>query len=261
MEKKLLALALTLALATPILARADDDNEGNGQKSTIFSVTSVSPSTIDNNQTNQITITGTGFGKIIQIGAQLGDFEDDQRDDTDDIGALTNVTVVNDTTITATVPASADADDERSITVIDRGVTPNTYSTLDDALTIHPSFQMEDEDGDNDGIEEVEYSDSGRVGATFNLNVTGQSYKSKRWLKASVGNKRATIVKVTRAGKNSIVRVKFKYGKMAAGNYNVKLVYKNRLKKGIQANNKTKYRNIWERGTITKNNAFAVARH
>lgn len=258
--KKILVFALSLALVAPIIASADD-NESGGQKSTTFSVTSVSPSTIDNNQASQITITGSGFSTIVQVGAQLGEFEDNERDDTDDIGALTNVTIVNDTTITATVPASADADDERSVTVIDRGVTPNTYSTLGDALTIHPSFKIEDEDGDKDGIEEVEHSNSGSVKAVFNLTAAGQLYKNKRWLKVRVGNRKAVITKITRTGGNSIVRVKVKYGKMKAGSYNVSLTYKNRLKKAVTRNSKTKYRTIWERGTMTNNNMFVVSGH
>ncbi len=136
MKKKFLALTLALALALPVLARADHDDGGNeGQESTTFAVTSVSPSTVENYQANEITITGTGFSSIARVEARLGEWEDNAKDDTDDTVALTNVTVVNDTTITATVPAGAEAEDNEDVTVFDDGVTPNTYFTLDNALT------------------------------------------------------------------------------------------------------------------------------
>jgi len=52
-----------------------------------------------------ITITGSGFSGIGDIRAKLGAWEDDKRDATDDSALPTNVSVVDDTTITATVPA------------------------------------------------------------------------------------------------------------------------------------------------------------
>ncbi|OGI26038.1 MAG: hypothetical protein A3J76_05505 [Candidatus Moranbacteria bacterium RBG_13_45_13] len=255
----LLTAALALALAMPVLARADhDDDENEGSESTTYTITSVSPSAIENYQSNEITITGTGFGTIVQVGAQLGEWEDDEKDDTDDVVALTNVTVVNGTTITATIPAGAEAEDNEDITVYDSGVTPNTYYTLEDALTVHPSFEVDDEDGDDDEIIEVDRTNLKSAKALFNLTVAGQSFKNKRWLKVRVGNKKGVISGITRTGDNTIVRVKFKYGKMAAGNYNISLTYKNRLKKAVTRNGKTKYRNIWESGTMTNNNAFVI---
>ncbi|MCX6766998.1 MAG: IPT/TIG domain-containing protein [Candidatus Moranbacteria bacterium] len=261
MRKKILALTLALAIAAPVLALAsNDDGENNngGTESTTFSVTSVSPSTIENYQANDITITGTGFNSISHVGAHLGKFEDDEKDDTDDTGTLNNVTVVNDATITATIPAEADAGDMKSITVVDTGATPNTYFTLLDALTIHPSFEVNDRDGDNDGIVEVYQTNSKNAQAVFNLDVAGQSYKNKKWLKVRVGSKKGVISKVSRTGGNSIVSVKFKYGKMAAGNYDISLTYKNGLKKAVTRNGKTKYKTIWESGTMGNGNAFSV---
>lgn len=255
MKKEILALTLALALAIPVLARAD---QNEGQESTTFSVASVSPSTIENDQANEITLTGTGFRTIQQVGVQLGEWEDDRKDDTDDIMVLTNVTVVNDTTITATVPAGAEAENNEDITVFDSGVTPSLYFTLDNALTVHPSFILYDNDGDNDGIVEVYQTNSKSTKTTFSLNVVGQSYKNKRRLKVRVGNKKGVITGISRTDGDSIVRVKFKYGKMAVGDYNISLTYKNRLKRAVQSKGKTKYRNTWERGTITHNNAFSI---
>lgn len=259
MKKKILALALVLTLAMPVLTRADhDEDENEGQESTTFSVTSVSPSTVENGQANEITITGTGFGTIVQVGARLGEWEDNGKDDTDDVVALTSVTVVSDTTITATVPAGTEAENNEDITVYDSGVTPNLYFTLDNALTVHPSFMVYDNDGDSDGVVEVYQTNSRKTKTTFNLNVAGQSYKNKRWIKVRVGNKKGVITGISRTGGNSIVQVKFKYGKMAAGDYNISLTYKNRLKRAVQRNGKTKYRTTWETGTMTHDNAFSV---
>lgn len=255
MKKKFLALVLALALAVPALTLASNNS---GSESTTFSVASVSPSTVENYQTDEITITGTGFSSIVHIGARLGEWTDDKKDDTDNTVALTNATVVNNTTITATVPAGAEAGDIKDITVFDSGVTPNVYSTLDDALTIHPSFLVNDNDGDSDGIVEVYQTSSKSVQAVFGLTVAGQSYKNKKWLKVRVGNKKGVITKITRTGGNTIVRVKFKYGKMAAGNYNISLSYKNGLKKAVTRNGRTKYRTIWESGTMGNGNAFSV---
>ncbi len=260
MKKKILALVLALALAVPVLAWADhdDEDENEGSESTTYTITSVSPSTIENYQANEITITGTGFSTIVQVGARLGEWEDDEKDDTDDNVALTNVTVVNNTTITATVPTGVEAEDEEDVTIYDSGVTPNTYYTLEDALTVHPSFEVDDEDGDDDQVVDVYQTSSKNAKAVFGLTVAGQSFKNKRWLKVRVGNKKGVITGITRTGGNTIVRVKFKYGKMAAGNYNVSLAYRNRLKKAVTRNGKTKYRNIWESGTMTNNNAFFI---
>jgi hypothetical protein len=254
MKQKILALALALAIAAPVLTRANN----NGVESTTFSVTSVSPSTVENYQTNDITITGTDFSSIVQVGARLGEWTDNKKDDTDDAVALANVTVVDDTTITATVPVGAKAGDIKDVTVYDSGVTPNIYSTLDSALTVHPSFEVNDQDGDSDGIVEVYQTRSKSAKTVFSLTVAGQSYKNKRWIKVRVGNKKGVITKITRTSGNSIVRVKFKYGKMAAGNYDISLTYKNRLRKAVTRNGKTRYRNIWESGTMSNGNAFSV---
>lgn len=246
---------LALAIAAPVLALADEDD---GRESTTFSVTSVTPATIENDRANEITITGTGFSSIATVGARLGEWQDDEKDDTDDAVALTNVTVINDTTITATVPAGAEAENDEDVTVFDSGVTPNSYFTLDNALTVHPSFMVYDNDEDLNGIVEVFQTSSKSAKTTFSLNVAGQSYKNKRWIKVRVGSKKGVITKITRTGGNSIVRVKFKYGKMAVGDYNISLIYKNRLKRAVQSRGKTKYRTFWETGTMTHNNAFSV---
>ncbi|MDP1884611.1 MAG: hypothetical protein Q8L10_04555 [Candidatus Moranbacteria bacterium] len=254
MKQKILALALALAIAAPVLTRANN----NGVESTTFSVTSVSPSTVENYQANDITITGTGFSSIVQVGARLGEWIDNKKDDTDDAIALANVTVVDNTTITATVPVGAKAGDIKDVTVYDSGVTPNIYSTLDSALTVHPSFEVNDQDGDSDGIVEVYQTRSKNAKTVFSLTVAGQSYKNKRWIKVRVGNKKGVITGITRTGGNSIVRVKFKYGKMAAGNYDISLTYKNGLKKAVTRKGKTKYKTIWESGTMSSGNAFSV---
>jgi hypothetical protein len=257
MKKKLLGTVLAITLIMPVITWADDDEEDENNAS--YTITSVSPATVENLADTTITITGTGFSTITTVGARLGEWEDDEKDDTDDTFPLTNVTVVNNTTITATVPQGAEAEDEEDVTVYDSGVTPNTHYTLEDAITIHPSFEIDDEDGDEDGIVETDYSRNNSAKVFFNLTLQGKTIKKKRWLKVRVGRRPAKIVSLAKVGGATRIRARLNYGKMAAGQYNIKLTYKDRLTKRVRRNGKWKYRKHWENGTIASNNAFAVA--
>ncbi len=263
LKEKSLVMLLALAIALPVFAKADDsqgDNEGdNENNTTTYVVTSISPSTFDNNVDTLITITGTGFSTISGLGVRLGKWQDDAKDDTDNIFPLTNANVVNDTTITATVPTGAIAEDRESITVYDSNVTPNTHYTLEHAINVHPSFEIDDEDGDSDGIVEENYSRSNSAKSFFNLTLQGKKIEKKKWIKTTIGKRQGKIVSVTNVGNDTKVRVKLNYGKMSAGQYNIKLNYKDRLRERVQKNHKWKYGNRWERGTETSNNAFVVS--
>ena len=261
MNKKILMLGLILTLAVPLAVGAKKRSNSpnpNNENNASFLVTSVEPATVENNKDTGITITGSGFSGIGDIRAKLGAWEDDKRDTTDDSALLTNVSVVDDTTITATVPAGTHAQNDQSLTVYDSG--DGTHYTLLKALSVHPSFSVNDTDTINpkNQVMEVYQSGSSSSKANFSLTVLGKSFKNKRWLKVRVGNRKAVITKVTRSGNDSIVQVKFRYGKMADGKYNISFSYKERLKKGIARRNKVTYRNIWEKGTITVNDSFEV---
>lgn len=258
MKKKILVFALALTLAMPVLAKTKFNPSDNENNATSFSITSVSQDSMENNSDMTVTITGSGFSTIGVLGVKLGQWTDNANDDTDDSFALTNFSLDSDTTISVTIPAGSPAENNQDITVFDSGADPNTHFTLQDAVTIHPSFQVNDQDGDNDGIVEVFQSSQSSAKAVFNLTVLGKRFKNKRWLKLKVGNKKAVITKISRSGNDTIVRAKFKYGKMAANNYNISLSYKDRLKYGVRSKNRLKYRNMRETGTMTSNNAFSV---
>ena len=258
MKKKILVLALALALAVPALTSAKHKTIEDVNSSS-FTVLSVLPVTLENNVVNTITIKGTGFDSITTPAVKLGAWTDDPKDDTDDSFVLTGVSKTNDTTITATVPVGAIAENNQDITVYDTGVTPNTHFTLAKALTIHPSFGVNDQDSNINGVVEVFQSNSSSSSAVFSLTVSGKKFKNKRWLKLRVGSKKAVITRVSRSGSyDTIVRAKFKYGKMAVGLYDIALTYKDRLREGVARNNKTKYRTTWENGTMTTSNAFQI---
>jgi len=261
MKKKILVLALALAMAVPALADAKKKKavNTNNNNNSVFTVASVSPAEMNNDADTDITISGEGFSGIAVIGVKLGAWEGDAKDDTDNSILLSNITFSNDTTILATIPAGTRAQDNQDLTVFDDGADPKTHYTLADAISIHPMFTVNDEDGDSDGIVEVFQSSSKSSKAVFGLTVMGKSFKNKRWLKLKVGNKKAVITRISRSGENTIVRAKFKYGKMAANDYNINLAYKERLKYGVaNSKNRLKYRNKWERGTITMDNAFRI---
>lgn len=252
-------IAALSIVAFPAITKADDNNETDeDENNSAYVITGVSPSTIENNAATNITITGTGFSTISQVGAQLGEWEDDEKDETDDIAPLTNVIVINDTTITATVPAGIEAEDEEDVTVFDNGVSPSTHYTFEEAFTVHPSMEVDDEDEDDNDVIEVDHSNSNKLKTYFSLTVKGKIIEKKKWLKVKVGNRQAKIVRITRSGRNTVIRTRFSYGKMATNLYNVKLTYKDRLKKQISRNGKKKYINRWDRGSLTYNNAFQV---
>jgi len=261
MKKKILMFGLILALATPVAAdvkKKSNAPNSNNENNASFSVTGVDPATAENNADTEITITGSGFSGISAVGAKLGTWEDDKKDETDNSVLLTNVSVVDDETITATVPAGTRAQNNQSLTVYDS--QNNSHYTLLEAISVHPSFSVNDTDTINSGnqIMEVYQSDSNSSKANFSLTVLGKSFKNKRWLKVQVGGRKAVIAKVTRSGNDSIVQVKFRYGKMAVGSYNISLSYRDRFKKGVVRKNKVTYRNVWEKGTITVNDSFEV---
>ncbi|HBU24992.1 MAG TPA: hypothetical protein DEB07_02015 [Candidatus Moranbacteria bacterium] len=263
MKKKILVFVLALAIALPSFAGAKNNkkkssNNANNENNSSFTVSSVTPTEMNNDVATGLTITGSGFSNITTIGVKLGSWEDDSKDTTDDSVLLSNISVPDDSTILATIPAGTHAQDSQDLTVFDSGVTPNAHYTLKDAITIHPSLQVNDADGDNDGIVEVFQSTRSSSKTTFSLTVLGKSFKNKKWLKLKVGNKKAVITRVARSGEDTIIRAKFKYGKLAAGSYNISLTYKNRLKYSVTNRNKVRYRNMWERGTMTVNSGFSV---
>lgn len=257
MKKKILVIALALVMAMPVFASAKKKTSvnANNDNNASFTLTSVTPAEMNNDVANVITITGDGFTGIT-AGVKLGQWEGNSKDDTDDTFLLTNVSVVDDDTITATVPVGAPAEEEQDLTVFDS--SNNTHATLNNVITIHPMFTVSTDEGDNDGIMEVYQSSSKSASAVFSLTVLGKKFKNKRWLKLRVGGKKAVITKITRSGENTIVRAKFKYANMAVNSYNIALTYKDRLKYGVARKNKMTYRNMWERGTITMNDAFSV---
>ena len=55
-----------------------------------------------------------------------------------------------------------------------------------------------------------------------------------------------------------MISAKYQYGKLAVGTYHIALTYKDRLKQGVVRKNKVTYKNVWENGTMTANNAFWV---
>lgn len=263
MKKKILVLSLALALAIPAFSSAKNANKKerantNNANNALFSISSVSPTTIENYAGTDITITGAGFSSISIVGVKLGTWEDNTKDTTDDSVLLSNISVVDDATITATIPAGTHAQNNQDLTVFDTGVSPSAHYTLADAITIHPSFQVNDLDGDNDGIVEVFKSNLSSAKATFKLTVLGKSFKNKRWLKLKVGAKKAVITKVSRVGTTSEISAKFRYGKMAVSTSNIILTYKDRMKYGVVRKNKVKYRNSWEKGTMGVGDAFSV---
>lgn len=252
MKKKLLVLALALLIAAPSLTSAKrkaSPNTNNANNTTAFSVLRVSLDEVDNNIENTITITGTGFSASTTYKAKLGVWQDDSKDNTDDSVDLTDVIYGGETTLTAKIPLGAHAQNNQDITVYDSVLS--THYTLADAIDVHPSFTV-------NGTVEVFKSDSSSSKATFSLTVLGKSFKNKRWLKLKVGNKKAVITKVSRVGTTSVISAKYQYGKLAVGKYPIALTYKDRLKKGVVRKNKVTYKNVWENGTMTVNNAFGV---
>lgn len=264
MKKKLLVLALALLIAAPSLTSAKrkaSPNTNNANNTTAFSVYGVSPTTatsVENNVDTDITISGFGFSAITSgaVSAKLGVWEDDSKDNTDDAVTLGHVVYVNDTTITATVLAGSHAENNQDITVYDSVL--KTHYTKHNAISIHPSFTVNDQDGTVNGIVEVFKSNLSSSKTTFSLTVLGKSFKNKRWLKLKVGNKKAVITKVSRVGTTSVISAKYQYGKLAVGKYPIALTYKDRLKKGVVRKNKVTYRNSWEKGAMTVNDAFSV---
>lgn len=255
MKKKILVLALALVLAAPALGKTKFNSSINTDNAS-FTVSSVIPTTAENNVPTTITITGTKFLSTGTYHVKLGQWMDNSKDDTDDTYELIDVGRVSDESITATIPIGAMAENQQDLTVYDSNTA--THATLQNAITVHPSMRVNDQDGDNDGIVEVFQSNSSSSKATFKLTVLGKSFKNKRWLKLRVGTKKAVITKVSRVGTTSVVSAKFKYGKMAVITSNISLTYKDRLKKGVVRKNKVTYRNTWERGTMTVSNAFSV---
>lgn len=255
MKKRILVLALALMIAAPALGKTKFNSSINTDNAS-FAVSSVTPITAENNVPTTITITGTKFLSTGAYNVKLGQWMDNSKDDTDDTYELTDVVRVSDESITATIPIGAMAENQQDLTVYDSNTA--THATLQNAITVHPSMQVNDQDGDNDGIVEVFQSSSKSSKTTFKLTVLGKSFKNKRWLKLKVGSKKAVITKVSRVGTTSVISAKFKYGKMAVSASNISLTYKDRMKYAVTRKNKLTYKNMWETGTMTANNAFSV---
>jgi len=129
---------------------------------------------------------------------------------------------------------------------------------LDSAITVHPSFDIDDEDENNDGIVEKNYNSHNSAKVFFGLTLQGKTIEKKKWFKVRVGERLGRIIGVSNSGDDTRIRVRLNYGKMPAGQYNVKLTYKDRLKKKLSKNGKPKYRKYWEKETITNDNSFVV---
>lgn len=218
----LLALAIALAIPSLTLALSKDRNrngmdDANENNASSFSISSVSPHEVPNGANNPITITGSGFNSIASVRVQLGKFDDNPKDTTDNVTVLTNVVRVNDTTITAVVPAGTPsgmavkgADD---LTIIDEGANPAMHFTLEDAVEIKSSVRAEDNSVD------FAFSSSNSTKSLFTVRLVGITLRKKGDLKARVDARRAEVRKIIRVGDDTIVTLRVKSGQLEIGNH------------------------------------------
>ena len=238
---------LIISLIAPILlagcflfalsAKADEDN-GN------FTVSLVNPSEINNGSSRAVTITGTGFTSITKVAIYDKNFGVVEKES--NLTPLVS-NFVNDTEITATIPAGTLAGQ------YDLWVYENL---IDSYYVKYDAFQVNSEVSADNSIFYVSNSKSAK--AKVNVTYKGVVFSKKKWVKARVNGKNIPILKLTRSGSDSTIKLNLNYKNWKEGDYSLVLRYKNRIHQRYVKKNKFKYRTVWETGTITSGNIFSI---
>lgn len=253
--KKGLSLFLALAVAAPVLVSASsraefEDEDDDDSPNATFTVTAVSPETFTNIGDTTVTVTGTGFDSISQLKVQLGEWDDDSRDESDDAVIMTSPTVVGATQITAVIPVGSKVHDHIDLTVVDEA--NGTHVTYKRALSGEGSIDIDD----NEDSAVLSSRSSAKTSMTATLE--GRTIEKKGWVKARIGSRPVKIVSISRSGTNTVVKMRLRYGKLAAGSYDLVLTYKDQVVEPVLKNKKVKYQKFTERGTIRQTDAFEV---
>lgn len=107
-------------------------------------------------------------------------------------------------------------------------------------------------------ISTLNYSTSKKAKTRISYTFTNLSLTKKKYVTMRIGNKKVKVTGVRRSGNDSIVTVELKYGRWPVGNYNLAMSYKNKTKIAYTKKGKTKYRNGWERGSVSQNSILQI---
>lgn len=209
-----------------------------------FAITSVDNSDINNGSDQTITIHGTGFTSGLKVAIYDNNYGVVRNGN--DLTALVS-NFVSDIEITATIPASTIAGQydlwvyeniETSYYVKDGAIHANSEVSIDTPILYFNSAKS--------------------AKAKINVTYKGAVFSNKRWVKVRINGKNIPILKITRSGNDSTVKLNLNYRNWQAQDYDIILNYKNRIRQRYEKKNKLHYRNVWEKGTITADNIFSI---
>ena len=119
---------------------------------------------------------------------------------------------------------------------------------IKDAITITDSF----------ALSSVVYSERSDAKASLTAIIDGVAINNKSWIKASIGGKPVHILSVKNDGENTTVEMKYDYGKLPVGVYDLVITYKKQVLKEVEVGGEVKYKKAFEKGTFVEAGAFQV---
>jgi len=209
-----------------------------------LTVSSVDISEIDNVSSHAVTITGTGFTSSTKVALYDKNFGVVEKES--NLTPLVS-SFVSETEITATIPAGTLAGQ------YDLWVYENL---IDSYYVKYNAFQVNCEVSADNAVFYVSNSKSAK--AKVNVTYKGVVFSKKKWVKARANGKNIPVLKLTRSGNDSTIKLNLNYKNWKEGYYDLVLRYKNRIHQRYVKKNKFKYRSVWEIGTITSGNIFSI---
>lgn len=206
-------------------------------------VTSVSPEYIWTNQSNNVTITGSGFNNITRIILfRCTDYRPADEIRTVDV----DFNVLSDNQAEIYVPAGLRTG-WYDLWIYGNDGGGGVENALWIGSTVTPN------------ISQLDYSSSKKAKKNISLYFKGLVLgKKKNWLTVRFNGHKAKVKKVNVKGNNSIVVVQIKYRKWKRGTYELSLRWKNKVREEIDWGDDVIYRNRWISGTESYSNVFEI---